>query len=173
MTVCFIVISIVTYAQSPDDLDNKNGFNVFKLGATISQVKKVASINAEHSPGKIKWYGVNNIAKYKVFGCAIEKIRLEFYDGLLLRIWFTLKNTGNFDNDFIRSLYVNKQMTKLYGEWAELNDPDVTKAQKAITGEKTGLYFNLYQEDDMPAPLNIYYYVNLPLARLALSEGNK
>ena len=81
-------IGSLAYGQAYK-LDDKNGFNKFQLGSSLSEIRKLVKLKKLKSKDVEKttqWYEVSDIKEYKLFGYPLESIRLLFYKNQLLEI---------------------------------------------------------------------------------------
>lgn len=149
--ILIILLTSVIFcqAQYAKELDDKNGFNRFKLGQSLSEVKKLAKLKSrgyDATNSNIAFYEVKNIEEFKIFEYPLKGIALYFYKGNLYGIdVYPLFNYGYEKNQIVHQDII-KRVQKEYGgfeqkEPSALDKIDNITAIYEVYGKKVKLRF--------------------------------
>ena len=145
-------IGSLSYGQAYK-LDDKNGFNKFQLGSSLSEIRKLVKVKKLKSKDVEKttqWYEVSDIKEYKLFGYPLESIRLLFYKNQLLEIDVETPNSNTSHYNGLIDVEISKKIEEEYGPWIRkeltLNDTiDKVLYRDEIIGRKVGLLLYAYK----------------------------
>ncbi|MCX6199401.1 MAG: hypothetical protein NTY88_09295 [Bacteroidetes bacterium] len=116
LTISFIIFSNVSFSQSTNDLDIKNGFRHLKLGSYVTQIKNIKKdLTAFDFGSDIESYVyIGNDIK-SIFDVDIDKVSLLFLKGKLFSISASFGTVGkDFTIDEYNSLL--NYLKSAYGE---------------------------------------------------------
>jgi len=132
ITTFFLVLfSTLSFSQSVNDLDLKNGFRHFKLGSSSSQIQNIVKRESkvDNSLNVVSYDYVGNDIK-TIFGVNVYGLSLSFFNNKLFSIRVSF---GDFDgNDFTSEEYerIKNTLQELYGsDWIT-----PTKNKNVISG---------------------------------------
>jgi hypothetical protein len=150
-TLILFIYSIALNAQS-NKLDEKNGFNIFQLGATIKSVKEIAKLKKlKDDDTNSDTYLVNAIHNYQILGYPIEAIRLIFYKDRLLQISVFMPDFHPKEGS--QSALISKDIVEKiqseYGNWIKMDkttEQEVNNViyESRISGRKVSLFMQQY-----------------------------
>jgi len=165
LVVILLLCTVMIKAQTPAQLDAKNGFNKFVLGSTLREISQIANLTKANNGSQYDAYYVKYPASYKLFGYSPKLITLEFYDNLLTRIFINLPKPPTISQDLACTTIVLNNYTDMYGDWTDLEASGNMLVQKMITGDKAILFYFLYRESYISG--DTYCYMSVPLMHLS------
>ena len=115
--ILFILLPVCVSSQDLTKLDERNGFNKFKLGTSLKENKAITPLNRVSKSNKTneEVYGVKNLQDFKLFGYLVEHIHLHFYKDQLWQIDVKLPDAAAFTQQHIIAIHISDGILKEYG----------------------------------------------------------
>lgn len=121
-------------AQS-SKLDEKNGFNKFKLGDTYSSINQNTKLKqVSNTVTNSESYIVTDIENYSITGHPLQNIVLTFYKKKLFRISVMMPEVNAHPNssDTENARQVRKKLIEEYGKWTQLELDEYDKSNNIV-----------------------------------------
>lgn len=135
-----LFISTITYCQTIEKLDEKNGFKDFKLGDSFYKWQN--NLNYQGSKNNVKRYLYNGTCCSTIYEYPINSILLDFVDNKLVQISLlhkTVPESGSYTKVDIAKIY--SRLIDSFGAFSTKDTSDEGKAFMYWFGKKVDLLY--------------------------------
>jgi hypothetical protein len=115
LVVLFFLISCSVCSQNIEVLNDKYGFNKFKLGTHINDIsQKVKDLDYFDKNPRVSSFRYSGLDISEVFGVRVHGIRLTYFDSKLMSIQIAVSNLNDaYDDD--KYLKIDRSLSNVFG----------------------------------------------------------
>lgn len=136
LTFLCLFLSTITYSQSIEKLDEKNGFKDFKLGDSFYKWQN--ELTLQGTKNNVKTYKYNGTCCNTVYEYPLESILLDFADNKLVEISLLHKTGASSELDIAK---IYKKLIDSFGVFSDKDTSNNGKVFMYWFGEKVDLLY--------------------------------